>query len=64
MTNITRRSILTGAVAAGVGAVSSAASLPARAAAPAAGKQAAGIYRYKVGTHEVTVITACQQREA
>jgi len=57
MTNITRRSVLTGAVAAGVGAVSSVASSPARAAAPAAGKQAAGIYRYKVGTHEMTVIT-------
>ena len=30
---------------------------PARAAAPPAGKQAAGIYRYKVGTHEITVVT-------
>jgi glyoxylase-like metal-dependent hydrolase (beta-lactamase superfamily II) len=31
--------------------------LPARAAAPPAGKQAPGFYRYKVGTIEVTVVT-------
>ena len=30
---------------------------PAQAAAPAAGKQAAGFYRYKVGDFEVTVVT-------
>ena len=30
---------------------------PAKAAAPPAGTQNAGWYRYKVGTHEVTVVT-------
>ena len=29
----------------------------AQAAAPPAGKQAPGLYRYKVGSHEVTVVT-------
>lgn len=55
MTGLTRRTILTGAVA---GAASSLAPLaPAFAAAPLAGKQNAGFYRYKVGTFEVTVAT-------
>ncbi|MEW6449581.1 MAG: MBL fold metallo-hydrolase [Pseudomonadota bacterium] len=55
MTDLTRRHLLAGA------AVASAATLtpsaPSQAAAPPAGKQAAGFYRYKVGTHEVTVVT-------
>ena len=34
-----------------------AATVPGHAAAPAAGKQAAGFYRYKVGDIEVTVVT-------
>jgi glyoxylase-like metal-dependent hydrolase (beta-lactamase superfamily II) len=55
MTGLTRRTILTGAVA---GAASSFAPLaPAFAAAPLAGKQNAGFYRYKVGSFEVTVVT-------
>jgi glyoxylase-like metal-dependent hydrolase (beta-lactamase superfamily II) len=31
--------------------------LPSQAAAPPVGKQAPGFYRYKVGSHEVTVVT-------
>ena len=56
MTNLDRRSVLAGAVAA-----SSAALLdpiaPARAAMPPAAAQNAGWYRYKVGSHEITVVT-------
>jgi glyoxylase-like metal-dependent hydrolase (beta-lactamase superfamily II) len=55
MSELTRRSMLTTA-----GATAALASLPAtaaNAAAPQAGKQAAGFYRYKVGSHEVTVVT-------
>jgi len=56
MTELTRRTILTGAVAA-TAAAPLAASLPAMAAAPPVGKQAPGFYRYKVGDFEVTVVT-------
>ena len=56
MTSLTRRSMLFGAAtiatAATVGST-----LSARAAAPIAGKQAPGFYRYKVGSFEVTVVT-------
>src|SRR6476660_8203714 len=55
---ITRRNLF--AVAAVVGAgltASKSIVLPAMAAAPAAGKQNAGWYRYKVGDFEVTVVT-------
>src|SRR5262245_21106969 len=58
MHSISRRGLLTGTAAAGaalfdpLGGPS-----PARAAAPLAGKQAPGFYRYKVGSIEVTVIT-------
>ena len=50
---LTRRSLLAGSAAAGA-----ALSLgsPVRAAAPVAGKQAPGFYRYKVGDYEVTQI--------
>ena len=55
----TRRSMLMGAAA--VAAVATAGTplisgLPARAAAPPAGKQAPGFYRYKVGDYEVTIV--------
>jgi glyoxylase-like metal-dependent hydrolase (beta-lactamase superfamily II) len=53
MTRLTRRSALLGTAA----AAAAAASLPAQAAAPAAGKQAPGFYRYKVGDIEITVVT-------
>ena len=55
MTNLTRRAALLGSASAALAPVI--ASRPARAAAPAAGKQAPGFYRYKVGDVEVTVIT-------
>ena len=54
MTELTRRSMLGGAAAVGATALTQA---PAQAAAPPAGKQSPGVYRYKVGTHEVTVAT-------
>jgi glyoxylase-like metal-dependent hydrolase (beta-lactamase superfamily II) len=52
---LTRRTLLTGVVAAAAAPLAK--SLPARAAAPAAGTQAPGWYRYKVGSFEVTVVT-------
>jgi glyoxylase-like metal-dependent hydrolase (beta-lactamase superfamily II) len=58
MTEIDRRSLLAGTVAAaGAALVSPLATSKARAAAPLSGTQNAGWYRYKVGTHEVTVVT-------
>jgi glyoxylase-like metal-dependent hydrolase (beta-lactamase superfamily II) len=58
MTELTRRTLLSGVAAAtaGTALVPLAPSL-APAAAPPAGKQAPGYYRYKVGTIEVTVVT-------
>jgi glyoxylase-like metal-dependent hydrolase (beta-lactamase superfamily II) len=53
MTAVTRRTLLTGAAA----ALAAPAATQVHAAAPPAGKQAAGYYRYKVGTYEVTAIT-------
>jgi glyoxylase-like metal-dependent hydrolase (beta-lactamase superfamily II) len=55
MNKLTRRNMF--AVAAGAAAVPFVADTPGRAAAPPVGKQNAGFYRYKVGTHEVTVVT-------
>jgi glyoxylase-like metal-dependent hydrolase (beta-lactamase superfamily II) len=59
MTELTRRHLF--ASAAGAAAATSLGSLavgtPAHAAAPPAGKQVAGWYRYKVGDIEVTVVT-------
>ena len=58
MTELTRRSVIAGAAVGAASAMSPiATSVPANAAAPAAGKQAAGWYRYKVGDFEVTVVT-------
>ncbi len=54
MTDLTRRTMLAGAAAAA--AIPFAATSPARAAAPPAGKQAPGYYRYKVGDYELTAI--------
>jgi glyoxylase-like metal-dependent hydrolase (beta-lactamase superfamily II) len=56
MTQLTRRSVLAGAAAA-TALSPLVQSSPAQAAAPQVGKQTAGWYRYKVGTHEVTVVT-------
>ena len=55
MANISRRAALVGTAA--VALMPAIGSAPARAAAPAAGKQVAGFYRYKVGDIEVTVVT-------
>jgi len=49
--------VLTGATAVGAAALAPFAAIPVRAAAPLSDKQAAGFYRYKVGSFEVTVIT-------
>jgi len=58
MTDLTRRRLLTTAVAAtAAGAAAPAATSPAQAAAPPVGTQAPGWYRYKVGSIEVTVVT-------
>jgi hypothetical protein len=59
MTSTTRRDVLAGAAAA-AGAAMASAPLPraARAASPAADTQAAGFYRYMVGSVQITVITA------
>src|SRR5262245_51382767 len=54
MTELTRRSLLAGVAAAGAATVAPLAT--SRAAAPVADKQAAGIYRYKVGSFEITVL--------
>src|ERR1700731_1014480 len=57
MTVFTRRTLLTGAAVAGPAAFGPLATVPAGAAAPAAGKQAPSFYRYKVGSHEITVVS-------
>jgi glyoxylase-like metal-dependent hydrolase (beta-lactamase superfamily II) len=58
MTKLTRRSLLTGTVATtATAAIPFATNSPARAAAPPAGTQAPGWYRYKVGSFEITVVT-------
>ena len=57
MTEIDRRSVLAGALATGAALASPLATPSAKAAAPAAGTQNSGWYRYKVGTHEITVVT-------
>src|SRR5438067_12753301 len=58
MHSISRRSLLTGAVATGAALLDPLnGRSPAQAAAPAVGKQAPGWYRYKVGSIEVTAVT-------
>src|SRR6058998_3163101 len=58
MATFTRRTMLAGTAAAAAAIVSPRSILaPARAAAPAVGKQAPGFYRYKVGGYEITVVT-------
>ena len=58
MIELNRRSVLTGAVAASAAtALTPLAVTPSLASAPPVGKQAAGWYRYKVGSHEITVAT-------
>ena len=50
MNDFTRRNLIAG------GFRCAASALPAQAAAPAAGKQAPSVYRYKVGSFEVTAL--------
>ena len=58
MTELSRRSLLVGSVAVGAVVAGATTIVPsAKAAAPVAGKQNAGWYRYKVGEFEVTVVT-------
>ena len=58
MTELSRRSLLVGTAAVGAAVAGTTTIVPsANAAAPAAGKQNAGWYRYKVGEFEVTVVT-------
>src|SRR5262245_41879755 len=58
MTELSRRGVLAGAVAVGATAFTQLDGRPpAHAAAPQAGKQAPGYYRYQVGSIAVTVIT-------
>src|SRR2546421_8043758 len=52
MSDFTRRNLIAGASLAAAGAVAP----PARAAAPAADKQAPSIYRYKIGSFEITAL--------
>ena len=57
MTQLTRRKLFAGAAAATAGsALAPLVGSPARAAAPMAGKQAPGIYRYKLGDFEIMSI--------
>jgi len=51
MTDITRRSLLAGSALASI-----AGALPAEAMAPAAGRQVPGLYRYRIGSFEVTAL--------
>jgi glyoxylase-like metal-dependent hydrolase (beta-lactamase superfamily II) len=55
MTDVTRRRLVAGSAAAAA-ALPAFAARPATAAAPAAGKQATGLYRYKVGSYELTAL--------
>jgi glyoxylase-like metal-dependent hydrolase (beta-lactamase superfamily II) len=58
MSNLDRRSVVAGAVAASGAALLGPLAAPrAGAAMPPVGTQNSGWYRYKVGTHEVTVVT-------
>jgi glyoxylase-like metal-dependent hydrolase (beta-lactamase superfamily II) len=57
MTRLTRRTLLAGTTAATAAVAAGALAHTAHAAQPAAGKQAPGFYRYKVGSFEVTVVT-------
>jgi glyoxylase-like metal-dependent hydrolase (beta-lactamase superfamily II) len=58
MTELSRRSLLVGTAVVGAALAGTTTIVPsANAAAPAAGKQNAGWYRYKVGSFELTVVT-------
>lgn len=56
MTQLTRRTLMTGAAATAVALGAFPNGSPARAAAPMSGKQAPGFYRYKIGDFEITAL--------
>jgi glyoxylase-like metal-dependent hydrolase (beta-lactamase superfamily II) len=56
MTELTRRGLLAATGLAGAAIALPTLTQPAAAAAPAAGKQAAAFYRYKIGSHELTAL--------
>ena len=56
MTDFTRRSVLTGGIA-GAALIRLGDGTAAYAAAPIAGKQAPSVYRYRISTMEVTVVS-------
>jgi glyoxylase-like metal-dependent hydrolase (beta-lactamase superfamily II) len=57
MSEISRRTVLSGATALTAACLGAGLSDTAQSAAPATGKQAPGFYRYKIGDFEVTVVT-------
>jgi hypothetical protein len=57
MSEISRRTVLSGATALTAACLGAGVSDTAQGAAPATGKQAPGFYRYKIGDFEVTVVT-------
>lgn len=57
MTEITRRSMIGTAAAAGAATVAPLGATPALAAAPLIGEQGPSFYRYKVGDYEITVVS-------
>src|SRR5690348_16773918 len=57
MTELNRRHLLAGGAAITASALAPSGIPQSHAAAPMAGKQAPGFYRYKVGTIEITVVT-------
>src|SRR5262245_30813371 len=56
MSDITRRALVAGSAAAAGFAAAELAGGPAAATAPSNGQQAAGIYRYKIGSYEMTAL--------
>lgn len=57
MSELTRRTLLSGAAAITATALSPLGHRSAEAATPLTGKQAPGFYRYKIGSYEITVVT-------
>jgi glyoxylase-like metal-dependent hydrolase (beta-lactamase superfamily II) len=56
MTDVTRRALLAGSGLAAAAAVLPLAAAPATAAAPVSGQQAPGVYRYRIGSYELTAL--------
>jgi glyoxylase-like metal-dependent hydrolase (beta-lactamase superfamily II) len=56
MTDVTRRALLAGSGLGAAAAVLPLSAAPAMAAAPASGQQAPGVYRYRIGSYELTAL--------